>query len=122
MQTLRRRREAYRWDERILGRSALVEQVRRQVEAPAPRHRLTPEQLVARVCRHIRVTPESLAGRSRTLVATRARGGIAYLWTEGLGRPGRALMTLLGARSQSVYRAAKRGQKAHAEWIQLLKG
>ena len=123
VQALRRGREAFLGDDRILGRSEFVEQVRREVEAtaPPPRHRLTPEQLAVRVCRHVGVTPDTLAGGSRMPAATRARGGIAYLWTEVLGRPGRALMTLLGARSQSVYRAAKRGREAHAEWIQVLK-
>lgn len=55
VQSLRRGREAYLGDERVLGSSEFVEALRRTVEATeAPRSpRRALEPLVARVCRHV---------------------------------------------------------------------
>jgi len=119
---LRRGREAYLGDERILGGTEFVEQMRRTVEdrAPAPQPRLTLDALVARVCRHVGLPPAHLAAGTRRPAASRAREGIAYLWTTVLGHPGRPLAPVLGIRPQNVYRAAAEGQAAGAEWARLL--
>ncbi len=119
---LRRGREAYAGDERVLGRSEFVEQLQRTAaDTPtrAPR-RLTLETLVARVCRREDIRPEQLREGSRRSAVSHARNGIAYLWVEVLGHPGRPLASLLGVRPQAVYQAVARGQAAHAEWDRLL--
>jgi hypothetical protein len=119
---LRRGREAYLGDERILGSSDFVEQVRRAVaeRSPSPPPRLPLAALVACVCRHVGCSPAHLAAGNRRPAATRARQGIAYLWTEVFGHPGRPLATLLGVRPQAVYQAAMRGRAARAAWDRLL--
>ena len=119
---LRRGREAYLGDERVLGSAAFVEQVRREIEGASPPRapRLAPEELMVRVCRHVRIAPEVLLGGGRSSQVTRARAGIAYLWLEVLGRAGRPLAASLGVRPQSVYRAATRGREKGDEWRRLL--
>ncbi len=62
-----------------------------------------------------------LSAGTRRPAASRARAGVAYLWTERLGHPGRPLATRLGVRPQAVYQAAARGLAARAEWDRLLK-
>ncbi len=119
---LRRGREAYLGDERILGSPEFVEEIRREVDkvSSPPTLRLTGEDVVARVCRHVGIAPERLQGGGRSPQITRARTGIAYLWLEVLGRAGRSLAPALGVRPQSVYRAAVRGREESGEWRQLL--
>jgi putative transposase len=120
--TLRRGREAYLGDERILGGSAFVEALRRTVAArdPGPRRRVALAALVATVCRHVGVPPGALAAGGRTRPVSRAREGIAYLWTTMLGHPGRPLAPVLGIRPQNVYRAAAQGRTTAAEWEHLV--
>ena len=48
------------------------------------------------------------------------RGGIAYLWLEVLGHPGRPLAPVLGVHPAVVYQAARRGASAAATWQALL--
>jgi REP element-mobilizing transposase RayT len=119
---LRRGREAYLGDERVLGSTAFVDQLRRAVEAAeAPRPRQLPlDALVARVCAQVGIAPPALAAGGRTPQASRARAGIAYLWLTVLGHPGRPLAPVLGVRPQNVYRAAAQGRAAAAVWERLL--
>ena len=119
---LRRGREAYQGDERVLGSSEFVEQLRRTMaDRPAPRlPGLTLDALVIRVCRHVGIVPAHLVAGNRRPAASRAREGIAYLWTEVLGHPGRPLAPILGIRPQNVYRAAAQGQATGAEWERIL--
>jgi putative transposase len=119
---LRRGREAYQGDERILGRSAFVEGYRRTVAAASPTPtRLSLEALITRVCRHVGVPPTALTGGGRTPVLTRARAGMAYLWVEVLGRSGRALAPALGVHPSTIPKAARRGALAAAAWRRLLR-
>lgn len=119
---LRHGREAYAGDERVLGGSDFVDQLRRTLAAPpspAP-PRLALETLVARVCRHVGLRPAQLQAGSRRAAVSHARTGIAYLWVEVLGHPGRPLAARLGVRPQAVYQAVARGQAAHVEWARLV--
>jgi REP element-mobilizing transposase RayT len=124
VQQLRRGREAYQGDERILGSSEFVEGCRRAAEAgAAPRpSRIGLEALVARVCRHVGVAADTLLGGGRRPALTQARTGIAYLWTEILGRPGRPLAPFLGVHPSAVPKAARRGASAAPAWRALLAG
>lgn len=117
---LRRGREAYQGDERLLGSSAFVEDYRRTIAAAAPTPpRLSIAPLIARVCRHLGVPPTALAGGGRTPALTRARAGIASPWVEVLGRSGRALAPALGVHPSAIPKAARRGALAAAEWRTL---
>jgi REP element-mobilizing transposase RayT len=123
---LRRGREAYVADERILGGADFVGAVRAEVEAVA-RHRAqlhvrTPDlaTLVRRVSAAAGVAPTALTGGGRTRAVTRVRDGLAYLWVEVLGRSGRALAEALGLQPMSVYRAARRGRVHRAEWARVV--
>jgi len=120
---LRRGREAYLGDERILGSPAFVEAVRREVEQAAAgprRSALALETVMARVCRSLGIAPAALVAGGRTARVSRAREGIAYLWVTVLGHAGRPLAASLGIRPQNVYRAAAQGEAAAAIWQRIL--
>jgi len=61
-----------------------------------------------------------LAGGGRRPAAVAARAGIAHLWTEVLGRPGRAIAMVLGTRPAAVYKAAARGRETATRWRRVL--
>jgi putative transposase len=122
--SLRRGREAYLGDERILGSAEFVEAVRQEVRAgqqPVARPFALAE-VVRLVCRHLGVAPAALLGRGRRTAISQARAGIAYLWVECLGQSGRALAPLVGLHPAVVYKAARRGALRAAAWQQLLEG
>ena len=123
MRQLRRGREAYQGDERILGSPDFVEAVRREVAqaATGPRRAaLALETVPARVCISLGIAPAALVAGGRTARISRARAGIAYLWVTVLGHAGRPLAVPLGIRPQNVYRAAAQGGAAAATWQRML--
>jgi hypothetical protein len=122
VKALRRGREAYAGDERVLGSAEFVEHLRREVEARDPRRptAMAIETVVDRVCAVAGVTPERLRGGGRHPAVVRAREGIAYLWTEVLGGSGRALASLLGVHPAAVYKAAGRGAGQARAWQEIL--
>jgi hypothetical protein len=119
---LRQRRAAYAGDARILGSSQFVAQMQREgASPPQPSPVSAPlASLCARVCAHGGIPAEALPGGGRVPAVTRARAGIAYLWVERLGRPGRPLAAVLGLHPAAVYPAARRGTAQAKEWEQLL--
>jgi REP element-mobilizing transposase RayT len=124
VRALRRGREAYAVDERILGGSDFVERIRRESEAarPARTQSVPLPELIAAVCRATGLAPEALRGGGRRPALSRSREGLSYLWVEVLGRSGRQLAEALGIRPESVYKAARRGAIGGAEWRRLAKG
>jgi putative transposase len=120
---LRRGREAYLGDERVLGSSEFVERLRQTAEdRRRPGGRALPlATLVTRVCRRVGIAAAQLQAGSRRAAVTRARDGIAYLWVEVLGHPGRPLAPILGVRPQAVYQAVMRGRQGGARWEQVLR-
>jgi len=122
---LRRGREAYLGDERILGGTAFVDQVRAEAEAALTAQgryaRVSLATLLAQVGAAVGVPPQALAGGGRAAAFSRAREGIAYLWTGILGRPGRPLAAALGVRPQAIYAAATRGRAGREQWEGLLR-
>jgi len=126
VQELRRGRESYSADERILGSSPFVDQVQREVQQsselrPLGRYqRLSAEQVVGHVGGALGVNVAGVLGDGRQGVLSRVREGVAYLWVEGLGRSGRHLAPLLGVRPESVYKAARRGRQQQQRWWQIL--
>ncbi len=124
VRALRRGREAYRADERILGGTDFVERLLREAERGLPRlgkgKDFTLEALRRQVCRAVGVRPEALAGGGRQMVFAAARAGIAYLWVDWLGRSGRALAPTLGIRPEGVYKALARGRREPDRWRRLV--
>jgi REP element-mobilizing transposase RayT len=120
--TLRRGREAYRGDERILGSSEFVDALQRAVAATdalrGPRPAL--ENVLAGVCRHVGLPRAALAGGGRRPAVQQARAGIAYLWVAVLGHPGHPVAPLLGVQPAGVLKAAQRGARAAARWQRVL--
>jgi hypothetical protein len=120
VKSLRRGREAYLGDERVLGSSEFVTALQRTAGgAPRP-PRLALASVIARVCRHLGVVPDALPGGGRRTALQRARAGIAYLWVERLGHAGRPLAQVLGVSPQAVYQAVVRGRAARGEWARVL--
>ncbi len=115
VQALRRGREAYMADERVLGSSAFVEAMLREMERrQAPhgqgrRRQLDLETLVHRVAKSLGVSPATVGGRSRVGRAPQARQLVAYLWVEHLGRSGSELARSWSWSRGQVSWAAKRG-------------
>jgi REP element-mobilizing transposase RayT len=120
---LRRGREAYTGDERVLGGSDFVEQLRREMQGAAqPRaSRVSLPDLVARVCRAAGTRPEALQQGSRRASVARAREGIAYLAVEVGGYSGASLRSLLGVGGPSICKAAQRGRADRKRWEALHK-
>ncbi|MBI4736442.1 MAG: transposase [candidate division NC10 bacterium] len=120
---LRRGREAYLGDERILGGAEFVEQCRREAAQahPPPARRPAVATLLSRVCAATGCPPPALHHGSRRARAARAREGLAYLALEVYGYPASAVDDLLGVRPPAVYRAAQRGRADRGRWDRLLK-
>ena len=115
---LRRGRERWVTDERVLGSGPFVERLRREGEAArgSAGRRVPLEALVGAVCRAVGIAPDVLQGGGRRAPACRAREGIAYLWMEAWGRSGWQLAPVLGVRPQAVYLAARRGRNDRQRW------
>ena len=122
LSALRRGREAALGDPRVLGSSEFVAQLQR--ELPPRRAGLLPpwslERLCAHICAHLEIRPAALHGGGRRPAVSRARAGIAYLWVERLGHPGRPLAPALGIHPAVVYQAARRGATQARQWDRLL--
>ena len=119
---LRRGREAYTGDERILGQAEFVEALRRRlVRAGGARRRPVPlAALVARVCAATGAHPTALRQGRRHGPAARAREGIAYLALEVAGYTGPVVADVVGVHPPSVYKAAQRGQADRGRWERVL--
>jgi hypothetical protein len=124
--TLRRGRETYVADERVLGSSEFVEQLRREAGRRDATQQLLrargPEfsVLLRKVAAAVGISPTALTGGGRSRVAARARDGLAYLWVDALGRSGHALARALALHPVSAYRAARRGRAQRSLWDPLL--
>jgi putative transposase len=123
---LRRGREGYAGDERILGGTDFVVQVLHEMEqaetrrAHATWRTMDAQMLIEKVSHAEGVLVERLRGLGRPRVTSRVRAGIAYLWVECLGRSGRQLASELGIRPESVLRAARRGKTEAQYWQRIL--
>jgi putative transposase len=120
---LRRGREAYLADERILGSSEFVEAVRGSLRAaaPSPAGRRPLADLIARVCAAAGCSPTALQQGRRIAPVARAREGVAYQAIEMEGYAGRTVADLLGVGTPSVYKAAQRGRATSRQWDRLVR-
>ncbi len=128
VQELRRGREAYMSDERVLGSSAFVEAMLQEMERQEAsqvrgrRRQLDLDTLVQRVAKSFSVSPGAVTGRSRVGRAPQARQLVAYLWVEHLGRPGSDLARFWGWSRGQVSWAVKRGAEVSQGWRHAIEG
>ncbi|MGH7859211.1 MAG: transposase [Candidatus Binatia bacterium] len=116
---LRKGRERFSSDERVLATRRFVDRTLEELREP-PGVRLTQEELINLVCDALGIARELLAAEGRPRAASRARRGIAYLWTVRLGGSGRAIAARLGLSPASVYEAANRGGEEADYWAAVL--
>ncbi len=115
VQVLRRGREAFAADERVLGTGAFVEALLQETERKAERQsrlqrgRITLDSLVRRIGTGLRVSPASILGPSQARPPAQARQLLAYVWVEHLGRRASELAAALGRTRSNVTWAAKQG-------------
>jgi REP-associated tyrosine transposase len=122
---LTRGRERFTSDERILGTSEFVRGTLLQVKHSAPATAALPEtidleKLVQLVCKELQLPPRSIREAGRARDVSRARAGLAFLWTSHLGRSARELALRLGLAPSSVIVAARRGRKEAERWLRLI--
>ena len=108
---IRRGREAYSADERVLGSSRFVEGLLKEAEEIALRPKVDLATLGRRIARHMGLTWEALSGRGRSREQSRARSVLAYVWVKHLGGSGRELSRALGVSPQAVSLAARRAEE-----------
>ncbi len=118
---LRRGRESYVADERVLGSTSFVEKLRQIVAASADDSPRRPalEALLEAVAATLGLSPGALTGGGRSLRVARARAGAAYLWCRVAGQSGRQLAAALGVSHQAVSAAAARGEHAATQWQEV---
>ncbi len=107
---LRRGREAFVADERVLGSSEFVENLLREAEE-CPQRRAEAvgvSTLGTRICRDMGVPWEAVVGRSRQHKAAKARAILAYVWVHCLGGSGCQLARSLAVSSPSISVAVRR--------------
>ncbi|MGH7803236.1 MAG: transposase, partial [Candidatus Binatia bacterium] len=123
VEVLRRGREEFVADERILGGSRFVQRILGEVGENTARHRDAAPDLALlkqRVCSAGGIDSRAVSGPGRARAVSAARAGIAYLWVEHFGGSGLALALDLGLRPESVYKAAKRGRNQRQRWLRLV--
>jgi len=126
VQTLRRGREAYTADERVLGAGAFVEKLLQEAERHtreqerARRRPVTLQTLARRIGVSLGLTTETLLGETRVRAVTRARQLLAYVWVEHLGRRASDLAKALGQTRANVTWAAKQGGSAAHNWAGVM--
>ncbi len=118
---LRRGREAYAADERVLGTASFVEQLRQLVAAPAdgPPRCPTLGTVLGAVAAALGLPQDALAGTGRSPRMAQARAGAAYLWCGVAGQSGQNLVAALGVSHQAVSAAAARGERAAGQWQEV---
>lgn len=120
---LRRGREKYLSDERVLGTGSFVERILKEAEASEEgrRSRVTLGELLGRIGKDFGVSGEALSAGSRNRQVARARAVLAYVWIEVLGRSGRELARSLSVNPVSVYLAARRARESIEAWESRIK-
>jgi len=107
--SLERGRESFRADERVLGSSKFVDRLMSEVAAADARSsRVSLEELVAIVADVHGLSADGLRSGSRNRRHVAARAELSWIWTEYLGRSGRALAAELGVTAPAIYAGAER--------------
>ncbi len=111
---LRRGREKYRSDERVLGSSKFIEEMLKEAEKKegGKNRKVSLNILIERICTEKGISHEAMTGGGRNRDVARARAALAYTWVGYLGRSGYELGRVLGVSPQSLYGASGRVQSA----------
>lgn len=122
---LKKGREMFLSDERVLGGANFVGALVREAERVEEEKRALSKKwsltaLVEKVCAGQKINEVALSGSGKTPSVSRAREGICFLWTKKLGQNGRELTRVLGMKPATVYQAARRGQERAEEWAPFL--
>jgi hypothetical protein len=126
VQSLRRGREAFMADERVLGSGDFVDVLLREAEQQTReqehlrRRSVDLQALAHRIGSSLGVSPDAILGQSRNRVVTRARHLLAYVWVEHLGRSASHLARLLGRTRSSVSWSVKRGAEKRRSWTRMV--
>ena len=114
---LRRGRESYSSDERILGSSEFVESILKEAAKQDKRRisvkRVNLETLKKRICADFQINLTALEAGSRVPAVSSARAVLCYVWLRHLGRSGRQLAEQLGVSPQAVYFSAAKIEKGN---------
>jgi len=107
---LRRGREKFRADERVLGSSSFVEEILKEAEMQeeGKSERVKLETLMSRIAEDMGISRESMTGSGRNREVARARAVLAYTWVRYLGRNGHDLAKALGVTPQAIYASSNR--------------
>lgn len=115
--SLKRGRERWAFDERVLGSSDFVDAVLQRIEARPLRRALSPGELIAplceRVAKHLRVNPREIASRSLRREVLAARAVVSDLAVCHCGLSLAAVARCLGVSKQSIARAIVRAPEAY---------
>ncbi len=124
---LKRAKEYWRGDERILGDGDFVNQVlRAAAETLTRREELKrqgwdPKRLVTEVCRTLSIDPEDLRKKGRANSLAYAKGLICYWGHSRLGLTGKELALYFNMSQPSVSLAVRRGERfANKNKLKLL--
>jgi hypothetical protein len=107
---LRRGREQYRGDERVLGTSSFIEGLLKEVETQDEKRNkgVSLDTLMGRIAKEMGISRESMVGGGRSRRVAGARAALGYAWVRYLGRSGQELAKVLGVSPQSIYAASNR--------------
>lgn len=125
--SLRRGREHYRSDERVLGGSDFVEGLLIKSEEEEGNRKLLRQKwplgrLLGAVCERVNVPVDTLGGNGKDRKVALAREGVSYLWVKGFRMSGGELARETGMKPITVYLAAKRGEIRAQGWMSWLSG
>jgi REP-associated tyrosine transposase len=107
---LKRGREKYRSDERVLGSTAFMEEIVKEVEKKEEEKNrsVSLDTLIGRISGAMGISRKALTGGGRNRAVTRARAVLAYTWVRYLGRSGHELANELGVTPQALYASSNR--------------
>ncbi|MBI4688731.1 MAG: transposase [Nitrospirae bacterium] len=107
---LRRGREKYRSDERVLGSTSFIEEIVKEAERQeeGKNRQVSLSALMGRISMDMGIGRDSMTGRGRNRKVTRARAALAYTWVKYLGRSGHELARALGVSPQALYASSSR--------------
>ena len=107
---LRRGREKYRADERVLGSTSFIEGILKEAEiqGEGKSKKVNLKTLINRISKDMGISRESMTGGGRNREVTRARAVLSYAWVRYLGRSGHDLAKALGVSPQAIYASSSR--------------
>ncbi|MBI1883610.1 MAG: transposase [Chlamydiae bacterium] len=114
---LRKNKEYWRGDDRILGNGQFVEGILKATEEQMERREAlirkgwNLEKIVEKVCSMFDVKAEELKNKGRSNALSKAKGLISYWGYHDLGINGRELAQFLGMSRAAISKAIKRGEE-----------